>query len=245
MRLDKFLSEMNLGTRSQVKSFIRQGMVTVNGKTVKAVEHKISETEDQVRFRDELLGYQKYFYYMMNKPAGVVCAARDNTAPTVLSLLGLKRRNDIFPVGRLDKDTTGLLLLTNDGELSHRLLSPRRHVDKVYRATTAHPLSGEDIQRLEQGVDIGEDRLTLPAKVEILEDLVLLLTIQEGKYHQVKRMLEAVDNEVTALERVAFGGLTLDEGLAAGGYRELREEEVALLETLAGRKERQEPVGEE
>lgn len=236
MRLDRFLSEMNLGTRSQVKSFIRQGMVTVNGTVVKNVEQKIAPLEDQVCFREELLKYQKYYYYMMNKPAGVVSATRDSTAPTVVSLLGIQKRDDIFPVGRLDKDTTGLLLLTNDGGLAHRLLSPRRHVDKVYQVTTARPLKAEDIQRLRQGVDIGEDAPTLPAEVEILEELVLLLTIQEGKYHQVKRMLEAVDNEVTALKRVAFGGLSLDEGLAAGEYRELTWEEEVLLKEMANKK---------
>lgn len=266
MRLDRFLSELNIGTRSQVKSALRQGLVTVNGLTERDAGRRIDELGDRVCFQGRSLHYRKFVYYMLNKPAGVVSATRDNTAETVVSLLGEDALRDIFPVGRLDKDTTGLLLLTNDGELSHRLLSPKRHVDKVYRVTIEHPLSEEEKTGLEQGVDIMEEGHsmeegysmeedhsmkekhsieegqshagscpgeavwhTLPARVEILSDREILLTIHEGKFHQVKRMLRAVGNRVLALERVGFGGLVLDQGLKPGEYRELTEQEVDSL----------------
>ena len=230
MRLDKFLCEMNMGTRSQVKALLKQGLITVNGVVVKESDRKIDEQKDCICFRDEPLLFERFVYYMLNKPAGVVSATRDNTAETVLSLLGEDAREDIFPVGRLDKDTTGLLLLTNDGALSHRLLSPKKHVDKVYLVNCAHSLSPEEIAALEQGVDIGEEKPTLPAKVKVLEEKQILLTIHEGKFHQVKRMLQAVGNEVTALKRVAFGGLVLDETLAPGAYRRLTEAELQTLQ---------------
>lgn len=233
MRLDKFLCEMELGTRSQVKNWIKQGCITVNGSVVTDADRKVDESKDLIVFKGQTLRYQKYVYYMLNKPRGTVSATEDNTAPAVVSLLGDDYRKDIFPVGRLDKDTTGLLLLTNDGDLAHRLLSPRRHVDKTYRVEIKHPLSEAQIKSLEQGLDIGEDKITLPACVEIIEDKCILLTIQEGKYHQIKRMLEAVDNEVLRLTRTAFGGLALDEKLAPGNYRELTPEELAVLREKA------------
>ena len=229
MRLDKFLCEMNIGTRSQVKNLIRQGCVSVNGDVVKNADMKISEQTDRVECKGQLLAYQRFVYYMLNKPAGVVSATRDNTADTVVTLLGENKRDDIFPMGRLDKDTTGLLLLTNDGELAHKLLSPKKHVDKTYRVTIEKPLTPEQIGSLEQGVDIGEDKLTLPARVTVEAETVILLTIHEGKFHQVKRMLQAVDNQVLALERISFGGLTLDETLMPGAYRTLTEEEIEKL----------------
>lgn len=229
MRLDKYLCDRNVGSRSQVKNYIRQGLVSVNGRTVREAELKIDEKADQVLFRGETLVYQKYCYYMLNKPAGVVSATRDNTAGTVVELLGEDGRADIFPVGRLDKDTEGLLLLTNDGELAHRLLSPKRHVDKTYLVTPERKPLPEELDRLKTGVDIGEKRPTLPARAELLEDGRLLLTIQEGKFHQVKRMLQAVDNRVTALKRISFGELKLDESLSPGEYRKLTKEEVAKL----------------
>lgn len=230
MRLDRFLCEMNLGTRSQVKKLIAQGQVLVNGRVAKKAEDKIDETGDEVCFRGEVLVYKPYVYYMLNKPAGVVSATRDNTAGTVVELLKPgDRREDIFPAGRLDKDTEGFLLLTNDGALAHSLLSPKRHVDKTYRALLEHPLSEADAGRLEDGVDIGEEKPTLPCKIEFLQENLILLTIQEGKFHQVKRMLQAVGNRVLALKRVSFGGLTLDEALSPGAYRELTEDEVKVL----------------
>lgn len=234
MRLDKFLCEMNLGSRSQVKGFIRQGFVKVNGVTVNNPDRKIEEHSDQILFQGDILQYRKYVYYMLNKPKGVVSATEDNTAPTVVSLLGSDSRDGIFPVGRLDKDTTGLLVLTDDGEFAHRLLSPKRHVDKTYKVTMEYTLTEEEISRLEQGVDIGEEKPTLPAHVEILDDVNILLTIREGKFHQIKRMLSAVGNGVLELERVAFGGLALDKALMPGQYRELTVQEIADLREKAG-----------
>lgn len=234
MRLDRFLCEMKIGSRSQVKGWIRQGSVTVNGLPAGGPEQKIDEHADEVCFRGKKLEYRKFIYYMMNKPEGVISASASDSDRTVVSLLGADGREDLFPVGRLDRDVTGLLILTNDGELAHRLLAPKKHVDKVYRVSIAHTLSGEDIRRLEEGLDIGEEKPTLPAKVEVVQngDLtenVILLTLREGKFHQVKRMLRAVGNEVLSLERVAFGGIPLDGGLRRGEYRELTAEE---LETL-------------
>lgn len=230
MRLDKFLCDMNLGTRSKVKELIRRGAVTVNGVSVKAADGRVDEERDVVCVSGEKIRYQRFFYYMLNKPPGVVSAVRDRLSPTVMELLKPgDRRPDLFPAGRLDKDTEGFLLLTNDGGLAHRLLSPERHVDKTYRVCMEHALSAEDRRRLEQGVDIGEERPTLPAGVQRQEDTVILLTIHEGKFHQIKRMLAAVDNGVTALKRVSFGGISLDEVLKPGEYRKLTEDEVKKL----------------
>lgn len=230
MRLDKFLCEMNIGTRSRVKDFIRHGEITVNGRPVRETDFKIDESSDEICFQGRPLSYRKFYYFMLNKPMGVVSATQDSTSRTVTELLQPEdRRPDLFPVGRLDKDTEGLLLLTNDGELAHRLLAPKKHVDKTYLVTMEQELQDSDILRLEQGVDIGEDRPTLPARVQRLEDKKILLTIHEGKFHQVKRMLRAVNNRVTALKRVSFGGLNLDEGLRSGEYRALTEGEVEIL----------------
>lgn len=229
MRLDKFLCEMNIGTRSQVKAYLKQGLVTVNGVLVKDSDSKLDENQDIVTYRGEELRYQQYHYYMLNKPQGVVTATKDNVSKTVMELLPLEIRKKLFPVGRLDKDTEGLLLLTDDGALSHRLLSPTNHVDKTYLVTIAKPLTFEACKSLEEGVEIGESHPTRPAVVEILSDSQIFLTIQEGRFHQVKRMLKAVDNEVTALKRISFGGLKLDETLKPGDSRELSELEVKLL----------------
>lgn len=229
MRLDKFLCELNIGTRSQVKAYLKQGLVTVNGSVVKKPEEKVDETSDTITFKGKLLKYQPFVYYMLNKPKGVVSATQDNTCKTVLDLIESDRKKDLFPVGRLDKDTEGLLLITNDGELAHNMLSPKKHVDKTYLVGIAHALKSDDIQALEKGVDIGEDKLTLPAKVKVVSEKEILLTIHEGKFHQVKRMLQAVSNEVVALKRVTFGALTLDDNLKTGKYRELTLEEIGEL----------------
>lgn len=229
MRLDRYLCELNIGSRSQVKEFVRKGLVSVNGQVVRSADQKIEEQKDQVAFQGKTLTYQRYVYYMLNKPRGVVSATQDNTACTVAELLAPEGRKDLFPMGRLDKDTEGLLILTNDGELTHRLLSPKRHVDKTYEVTVAHALSAEDLRRLEQGVDIGEDRLTLPARAEAVSENILHLTIQEGKYHQVKRMFEAAGKTVTYLRRESMGSLVLDQSLKPGQYRRLTDEELESL----------------
>lgn len=233
MRLDKLLCELNIGTRSQVKAYIRRGLVTVNGRPVKDAASRVEETSDEIAFRGNILQFHQFFYYMMNKPAGAVSATRDGLAPTVVALLGDAYREDIFPVGRLDRDTTGLLLLTNDGELAHRLLSPKRHVDKIYHVALERELSAEAAALLEQGVDIGDEKPTLPARVFILGENTILLTLHEGRFHQVKRMLQAVGNHVLALERVAFGGIYLDMDLQPGQFRELTEAEIACLKERA------------
>lgn len=230
MRLDKFLSETTTESRSQVKKEIRQGMVTVNGIVEKLPEKQIEEKTDCVCLKGKELHYQPFVYFMLNKPAGVVSATEDTLSKTVVELLSREDyQKDIFPAGRLDKDTEGFLLLTNDGELAHRLLSPKKHVDKTYFVRLRDALSEEAEAKLETGVSIGEKKDTRPAKVERVDTDTILLTIQEGKFHQVKRMLQAVDNQVLYLKRITFGGLSLDEGLSPGEYRALSDEEVKLL----------------
>lgn len=229
LRLDKILCDMNIGSRSQVKTYIKQGFVTLNGEVVTRPEIKVDEHQDVITFKGEVYHYKKYVYYMLHKPQGVVSATDDNTCMTVTDLLKDTGYNNLFPVGRLDKDTEGLLLMTNDGELAHNLLSPKKHVNKVYYVELEKTLTEESLLLLEHGVDIGEERLTLPSTIKRLTDKSLYLTITEGKYHQVKRMMRAVDNTVTYLKRISIGSLQLDETLPKGGYRELTEEEINNL----------------
>ncbi len=229
MRLDKFLCETGKCTRSQARDWIRQGMVTVDEQTVRSPETRIREDEDLVCLQGRSLAYRKYVYYMLNKPRGVVSATADNRDKTVVELLGENMRPDIFPAGRLDKDTEGFLLLTNDGPLAHRLLAPGRHVDKTYMVTMEHALTREESGLLETGVEIGEKRPARAAGIQTIDETHILLTLQEGKFHQVKRMLQAVNNRVLALKRVSFGGIILDERLKPGEYRELTEAEVKIL----------------
>lgn len=230
MRLDKFLVSMEIGSRSQVKDFVKKGLVTVNGQFCKSSDLKINEEIDIIEYKGQRLQYRKYEYYMLHKPQGVVTATHDNHDKTVMDLLDSSvRKKDLFPVGRLDKDTEGLLLITNDGDLAHKLLSPKKHVDKTYLVYLAETIHDADIRKLESGVDIGEDKLTLPAKAIKLTDKAMKLTICEGKFHQVKRMLKAVDNEVVYLKRLTFGNLTLDEDLESGKYRPLSEDEIQAL----------------
>lgn len=229
LRLDKWLSSANVGSRSQVKEYLKKGLVKVNGEVVREPEYKIEEGKDRVSFREKEIIYKKYVYYMLNKPKGVVSATRDPVDETVLDLLKDTGYGNLFPVGRLDKDTEGLLIMTNDGGFAHHLLSPKKHVDKVYYVEMAGPMAEEDRKALEAGVDIGEEKPTLPARVERISDTSIYLTITEGRYHQVKRMLKAVGNEVVYLKRIAMGGLVLDESLPGGGYRELTEEEMRKI----------------
>lgn len=229
MRLDKFLSDTGALTRSQARESIRRGLVTVNSLTVKAPEQHIDPEKDSIALKGERLSYRRFLYYMLNKPAGVVCATKDSREKTVLELLPKQLPGDLFPAGRLDKDTEGLLLITNDGELAHSLLSPKRHVDKTYLVGTKYPFESAQAAALMQGVDIGDTKPTKPAKVCITGEKELLLTIQEGRFHQVKRMLLAVNNEVLSLKRTAFGSLRLDEGLEPGHWRELTEKEIEAL----------------
>lgn len=229
IRLDKFLCEAGAGSRSEVKLLIKKGRVTINGTVAKAPETKVDEKNDQVALDAQPLSYEKFVYYMLHKPAGVVTATRDNHEKTVMELLKDAPGKDLFPAGRLDKDTEGLLLITNDGALSHRLLSPAKHVDKTYLVRTKAPVTDEMRRRLEEGVDIGDEKPTLLAKTELTEDGGLLLTVTEGRFHQVKRMLSAVGNEVVYLKRLSMGPLVLDGALSKGEYRALTPEEKAAL----------------
>ena len=225
LRLDKFLCDAGIGSRSQVKVFLKQGLIKVNGEIIKRPEFKVEEEQDSVTFQGKEIKYRKYVYYMLNKPKGVVSATRDNLDRTVTDLIKDSGHQNLFPVGRLDKDTEGLLIMTNDGDLAHRLLSPKRHVDKVYYVELDKILTEEGRRMLETGIDIGEEKPTLPANAQRITDTSLYLTIREGKYHQVKRMLKAVGCEVTYLKRIAMGAISLDKNLPCGCYRELTEEE--------------------
>lgn len=232
IRLDKFLADMGFGTRSQVRQQITRGNVTVNGLSSRRPELKVDTDKDRVLICGTEAAYAQYEYYMLNKPAGVVSATEDKKERTVLDLLQERRRKDLFPVGRLDKDTEGLLLITNDGDLAHRLLAPGKHVDKVYYAEIDGKVTQEDAELFRTGVDIGDEKKTMPAFLEILSSAdcsEVLLTIREGRFHQVKRMFHAVGKEVTFLRRIQMGPLKLDERLRPGEYRRLTKEEVEKL----------------
>ena len=232
IRLDKYLANMGIGTRTEVKKLIRQGKVKVDDYIVKSPEQKIDTAMQKVFCEGQEVGYEEYEYYMLNKPAGYVSATTDAKDKTVLELITDKKRKDLFPVGRLDKDTEGLLLITNDGDLAHRLLAPKKHVDKLYYAKIEGVVTEEDVRAFAEGVDIGENEVTRPAVLEILksdEISEIHLTIQEGKFHQVKRMFEAVGKKVIYLKRLSMGTLRLDENLKLGEYRALTEEELEHL----------------
>lgn len=233
MRLDKFLSECGICSRSESKIFIKKGMITVNGKKAAKGEEKIDPDNDEIMFKGQKIIYAEFEYYMLNKPAGVVSATEDKNDKTVIDLVPKPHAKDIFPVGRLDKDTEGLLIITNDGETAHRLLSPKKHVDKTYFVrTSGGEIGTEEVEKLENGVDIGEEKLTLPAEIEMLKNGEIsesLLTIREGKFHQVKRMFKAVGREVIYLKRISMGKLKLDESLEKGGCRRLTEDEINMI----------------
>lgn len=232
MRLDKFLCDMGLGTRTQVKQQIRKGLVTVDGVTALRPEQKV-ETDQKICVEEKELSYVEKEYYMLNKPAGCISASSDKNCTTVLDLIKEKKRSDLFPVGRLDKDTEGLLLITNDGNLAHCLLSPRKHVDKTYFARVKGRITKEHVQAFAKGVDIGEAKPSLPAVLKIEKDgeeSEVFVTIREGKYHQIKRMFAAVGCQVLFLKRLSMGSLKLDPRLNPGEYRPLTEEELRLLQ---------------
>lgn len=234
MRLDKFLVACEVGSRSQVKNFIKKGLVAIDDVVCKDADYKFDENSCKVTFQGQPLVYHAFEYYMLNKPQGVVTATQDNHDKTVMDLLNVTRKKDLFPVGRLDKDTEGLLLITNDGALAHTLLSPKKHVDKTYLVKLRDNITRQAIQALEQGVDIGEEKPTMPAKIRVNNEKEILLTIHEGKFHQVKRMLQAVDNEVIFLKRITFGSLNLDDNLKQGTFRPLNPEEIQALRKDAG-----------
>lgn len=234
IRIDKYLADMGKGTRSELKKMIRNGAVTIDGVTVKKPEEKVVPGEQTVTFAGKEVVYSIMEYYLFHKPAGCVSATDDNVHKTVLDYIASERKSELFPVGRLDLDTEGLLLITNDGPLAHALLSPRHHVEKTYIATLDAPATEEMVEQFEKGLDIGEKNLTLPAKLKLLSNRQAEVTISEGKFHQVKRMFQAVGREVTALRRIRMGSLQLDESLLPGTYRALTEEEVTALQQEAG-----------
>ena len=230
MRLDKFLSLHSFGTRSEIKKMIAKGRVKVNGVIEKRPDIHIDEELDVVSCDDMIIRHSRYYYLMLHKPQGFVSATKDNQH-TVLDLIDEDYARLLHPVGRLDKDTTGLLLLTNDGNLTHRLLAPGKHVDKVYEVSLIKDLQPEDVSLLEGGVVI-EGEITLPAVVRFPDDNKrdhILLTIREGRYHQIKEMMKKVGNEVKALKRLSMGPVSLDPDLQEGSYRLLTEEEIRLL----------------
>ena len=239
LRIDKYLADCGIGTRSEVKKYIKAKQITVNGEVVLKPEQKIDENKDVVCFKGQPISYEKYVYYLLHKPAGCVTAKQDNVHKTVMEYFPEDiRAKDIAPVGRLDLDTEGLLLFTNDGPLTHHLLSPTHHIPKTYYAILDKEVPEAAIELFENGVDIGDDKLTLPAELTIFpvkanetgEDMYSAeLTIHEGRFHQVKRMFEAVGCTVTYLKRFSMGGLTLGE-LKKGEYRKLTGEEIQILQ---------------
>lgn len=234
IRLDKYLADAGQGTRSEVKIKLKQCRVRVNDVVVKKPETKINPDEDIVSIDGKALCHEEYQYYMLNKPAGVVSATKDERDKTVIQLITEDKRRDLFPVGRLDKDTEGLLLITNDGVLSNNLLAPGKHVDKEYYALVEGRVTEETVESFRQGVDIGDDKLTAPAVLiieESGEESRIRLTITEGRYHQVKRMFEAVGMKVKYLKRLSIGSLRLDETLKVGEYRRLTPEELDGLKS--------------
>ena len=239
MRLDKYLVACAVGSRTEVKSFLKAGRVTVNGKKEKSAKLQINENTDEICFDGQKLEYEEFVYYMMNKPQGVISATEDPKHKTVLDLLDdLARSKEVFPVGRLDIDTHGLLLLTNDGQLTHALLSPKRHVDKIYLARVDGIMTQEDVETFAQGIPL-KDFTCQPAKLEIMSvdseknQSLVRVTIAEGKFHQVKRMVAYCGKEVVDLQRLTMGTLTLDEDLKRGEWRRLSKEELeSLLESV-------------
>ncbi|MDR0921680.1 MAG: rRNA pseudouridine synthase [Lactobacillales bacterium] len=236
MRLDKYLAEVGLGSRKEVKALLKKGQIAVDGIPIKDGKQQINELQATVTYFEELLHYQKFYYYLLNKPQNVISATEDKWDRTVIDLLSEEDyRQDLFPVGRLDKDTEGLLLLTNDGELAHELLSPKKHVEKEYYAKIAGIVTTDDIEKFAQGFALRSGELVRPGELTILstnaedETSEISLVIHEGKFHQVKRMFEAVDKKVTFLKRIRMGTLKLDKNLPLGSYRMVTEEEIESL----------------
>ncbi|MTI67077.1 MAG: rRNA pseudouridine synthase [Firmicutes bacterium] len=232
-RIDKILSNMGYGSRKDVKKKIKNGIVTVDGKIIKNNSFKVNPYDSKIKIGRNVVKYREYVYIMLNKPDGFVSSTYDPINTTVIELLDEKYKIfDPFPIGRLDKDTEGLLILSNDGKLAHNILSPNKHVDKTYYVEVKGKVTKEDILKFKEGVYIEEDYKTKPADLEILttDDISKVnLTIREGKFHQVKRMFKAVDKEVIYLKRVKMGKLCLDEDLNLGEYRELNKKEIELL----------------
>ena len=232
MRIDKFLSNMGIASRTESSKAARGGLILVNGVAVKKADIHNDPEKDEIIFCGRTIEYRKYTYILMNKPDGVVSATEDGKDRTVIDLLPEElQKLNLFPCGRLDKHTLGLVMLTDDGDLAHRLLSPKHHVKKKYFFESKFPLSDEEIEHLEKGATLEDGYVTKPSQIQLLENKQSgYITLVEGKYHQIKRMLESVNNKITYLERVTFGPLVLDESLARGEWRFLTKDEIEKLE---------------
>ena len=234
MRLDKYLSGMGAGTRTEIKKAVKAGLVTVDGAVAKDPGMQVGG-DSAVTFRGEPVVYEEFVYYMMNKPAGVISASEDSREETVVDLIDEQKRRDLFPAGRLDRDTEGLLLITNDGGLAHRLLSPKHHVDKKYYAEVSGTVTEDDVQAFADGLVLPDGLECLPAELKVLTagaTSEVGIIIREGKFHQIKRMFAARGMEVLYLKRLTMGPLELDESLAPGEYRRLTDEELQALKAL-------------
>lgn len=232
MRLDKYLADMSFGTRKEVKLLIRQKRVQINGEIATSPEYKLNENSDKVVVDGKEVVYQKFIYYMLNKPAGYVSATRDDINPTVMELIDGRPGKNVFPMGRLDKDTEGLLILTNDGKLASSLLLPGHHVEKTYYVQVEGALDEDDVRSFQEGMDIGDEKPAKPAKLEIIKSDArseAMVVITEGRYHQVKRMFAKRRKPVLYLKRIAIGGLKLDDSLKPGEVRALTADEVMML----------------
>lgn len=232
-RLDKILASQGVGSRKEAGQLIRRGLVQVNGAAVLRPEEKADPERDTIAVEGKALRFQRHLYLMMNKPAGVVSASRDFREKTVVDLVPeILSRRDLFPAGRLDRDTTGLLILTDDGDFAHRMLSPKKHVYKLYEATVDGPVGMSEIEKFEAGVVLEDGIVCLPAKLTVVSggpSYETLVEIREGKYHQIKKMFLAVGRRVLRLKRVRIGGLELDKTLKEGECRELTERELELV----------------
>lgn len=240
-RLDKLLSNSGYGTRKEIKKLIKDGVVLVNGEVAKDIGLHIDPESSAIEINGQRLNYRKFIYVMMNKPAGVVSATWDKKLPTVIDILpGEFKCFDLFPVGRLDIDTEGLLIMTNDGQMAHELLSPKKHVSKIYYALVSGNVGEEDIRLFREGVTLEDGYKTMPADLHIVrsgDTSEIELKIYEGKFHQVKRMFEAAGKKVKYLRRIQMGKLMLDESMKPGESRELEAEEVELLQQTVGKTE--------
>lgn len=229
MRLDKLLAHLGYGSRKEVKKLIRSKAVSVNGEVVNSDDCHVDPTRDEIIVLDQTIEYQSMQYFMVNKPKDTICSTEDSLYPSVLDLIEEPLLPHTMPVGRLDVDTEGLLLITNDGVLAHRLLSPKHHVEKTYWVKLKESFDERFISPIEQGIWLNDTEQSLPAKLKILSPTEIELTLTEGKYHQVKRMMHACSNEVTELKRIRFGVLSLPDDLALGSYRALTDQEIQLL----------------
>ena len=234
-RIDKFLSNAQIASRSEVKKYIKAGKIRVNGVIIQKPEEKIDSEKDVVEFDDKVVNRKTDIFILLNKPAGVVTATTDRFDKTVMDLLQVPGKEKLFPVGRLDKDTEGLLIITDDGDTAHRLLSPKHHVPKTYYAKIAGIVTQNDCAAFQEGLDIGDEKKTLPARLRVLsvdeqaQTSEIEVTVCEGRFHQVKRMFQAVGKNVVFLKRISMGNLQLGTDLEPGEYRELTKEEIMLL----------------